>query len=67
MATYFSRSHHHTSTDSVEWVGSNTSTGCDSPAEQEGGQEVTLKRTNEEDRLDRIVHSEVQATVDNYT
>ena len=67
MSTYFARSHHHTSTDSVERIRSDTSASCDSPTEQERGQEITLKRTNEEDGLNRIVHSEVQTTIDNYT
>jgi hypothetical protein len=61
------RSHHHTTTDSVQGVRSNTSTSSNSPAEKEGGQEVTLKRTDEQDRLDRIVHTEVKTTVDDDT
>lgn len=62
--TYLTRSHHHTTTDSVKRIRSNTSTSGDSPAEQEGGKEVTLKRSNEENGLDGVVHSEVQTTVD---
>ena len=65
--TYFTRSHHHTPTDSIERVRADTSTSGDRPAEQEGGQEVTLKRTDEENRLEGIVHSEVQATIDDDT
>jgi len=65
--TYLTRSHHHTTTDSVQRIRSDTSTSGDSPAEQEGGKEVTLKRTNENNRLDGVVHAEVQTTVDNYT
>ena len=65
--THFTRSHHHTTTDSVQRIRSDTSTSGDSPAEQEGGEEVTLKRTNENNRLDGVVHAEVQTTVDNYT
>ena len=65
--THLTRSHHHTSADSVEWVRSDTSTSGDSPAEEERGQEVTLEGTGEEDRLERIVHSEVETTVDNDT
>lgn len=61
------RGHHHATTDGVKRVGSDTSTSGDSPAEQERGQEVTLKRTNEDDGLDRVVHTEVQTTVDDYT
>src|ERR1700733_10237548 len=58
--TYLARSHHHTTTDSVQRIRSNTSTSGDSPAEQEGGEEVTLKRANENNRLDGVVHAEVQ-------
>lgn len=58
------RGHHHTTTDSVQRVRSNTSTSGDGPAEQEGGQEVTLKRTDKENGLDGVVHSEVETTVD---
>lgn len=65
--TYFTRRHHHTSTDSVEGIRGNTSASGDSPAEQERGNEVTLEGTNKEDGLDRVVHAEVQSTVDNYT
>lgn len=61
------RCHHHATTDGVEWVRSNTSTSGDSPAEHEGGQEVTLKRTDQENRLDGVVHAEVQTTVDHDT
>jgi len=61
------RGHHHTTTDGVERVGSETSTGGDSPTETEGGEEVALKRTDEDNGLDRVVHSEVETTVDNDT
>ena len=64
---YLSRSHHHATTDSVEWVGSDTGTSRDSPAECERGQEVTFERTGEEDRLDRVVHAEVETTIDDDT
>lgn len=64
---YLAGSHHHTPTDSVEGVRSNTSTGSDGPAEEERCQEVTLKRTDKEDGLDRVVHAEVQTTVDDDT
>jgi hypothetical protein len=62
--TYLTRSHHHATTDGVERIRGNTSTGGDSPAESERSKEVTLKRTDEDDRLDGIVHAEVQTTVD---
>ena len=66
-STYFTRCHHHTSTNSVQGIRGNTSASGDSPAEQEGGNEVTLERTNKEDGLDRVVHAKVQSTVDDYT
>ena len=59
--------HHHTTTDGVERVRSDTGTGGDGPTKSERGQEVTLEGTGEEDRLDRVVHTEVQTTVDNDT
>jgi hypothetical protein len=61
------RSHHHTTTDSVQWVRSNTSTSSNGPSEKEGSKEVTLKRTDKDDRLDRVVHTEVKTTVNDYT
>ena len=61
------RGHHHTTTDGVQGVRSNTGTGGDTPSEKEGSKEVTLKRTDENDRLDRIVHTEVETTVDDNT
>ena len=67
MATHFTGSHHHAPTNSIQRIRANTSTSSDTPAEQEGCQEVTLKRTDEEDRLERVVHPEVQTTVDNDT
>lgn len=66
-STYLTGSHHHATTDGVKRVGSDTSTGGDGPTEQEGGQEVTLKRTDEDDRLNRVVHTEVQTTIDDDT
>jgi len=59
-------SHHHTTTDSVQRVRSNTSTSGDSPTEEERGEEVALKGTNKEDGLQGVVHAEVQTTVDDY-
>lgn len=65
--TYLARGHHHTTTDSVKRVRSDTSTSGDTPAEQERSQEVTLERTDQENRLDGVVHAEVQTTVDHNT
>lgn len=65
--TYLARSHHHATTDGVEGIRSDTSTSGDSPAEQEGGKEVTLEGTDEDNGLDGVVHAEVQTTVDNDT
>ena len=59
--------HHHTTTDSVERVRGDTGTGGDGPTKSERGQEVTLEGTGEEDGLDRVVHTEVQTTVDDDT
>jgi hypothetical protein len=61
------RSHHHTTTDSIERVRGNTGTGGDTPSESEGGEEVTLERTDQDDGLDGVVETEVQTTVDDYT
>lgn len=61
------RGHHHTTTDGVKRVRGDTGTSGDSPSEKEGSKEVTFKRTNEEDGLDGIVHSEVETTVDDDT
>lgn len=58
------RGHHHAPTDSVERVRGDTGTSGDGPTKSERGEEVALKSTNENDRLDRIVHAEVQTTVD---
>jgi hypothetical protein len=58
------RGHHHTTTDGVKRVRGNTGTGSDRPAEQERSKEVTLKRTDENNRLDGVVHAEVETTVD---
>jgi hypothetical protein len=65
--TYLTRRHHHTTTDSVERIRGNTSTGCDTPAESERSKEVTLEGTDKNNRLERIVHAEVQTTVDDDT
>jgi hypothetical protein len=59
--------HHHAATDGVERVRGDTGTGGDGPTESEGGQEVTLKVAGEEDGLERVVHTEVQTTVDDDT
>ena len=65
--THFTRSHHHTTTDGIKRIRGNTSTSSNGPAKQERSKEVTLKRANEDDRLDRVVHTEVQTTVDDNT
>lgn len=61
------RGHHHTTTDSVKGVRGDTGTGGDAPTEGERGEEVGLKRASQEDRLDGVVHAEVQTTVDDDT
>lgn len=65
--TYLTRRHHHATTDSVERIRGDTGTGRDAPTEQEGGQEVVFERTDEDDGLDRVVHSEVETAVDDDT
>jgi len=59
--------HHHTTTDGVQRIRSDTSTSGDGPSESERGKEVTLERADEEDRLDRVVHTEIKTTVNNDT
>lgn len=61
------RGHHHTTTDGVERVRGDTGTSGDGPSEKEGGDEVTLERTDKDDRLDGVVHTEVETTVDDDT
>jgi hypothetical protein len=61
------RSHHHTTTDSVERVRSKTGTGGDTPTKSERSEEVALKRTDEDDGLKGVVETEVETTVDNDT
>ena len=64
---HFTRSHHHTTTDSIERVGGNTSTSRDSPSEHEGGKEVTFEWTNEDDGLEGVVDTEVETAIDDDT
>ena len=59
--------HHHTPTDGVKRVRGNTGTGSDSPTKSERGEEVVGKGTGEQDRLQGVVHAEVETTVDNNT
>jgi hypothetical protein len=47
--------HHHSSSDSVERVRSETGTGGDTPTEEERGHEGSLKRTNKDDGLNGVV------------
>jgi len=61
------RGHHHATTDGVKGVRGDTGTSGDAPAEQERGEEVVGERTDEDDRLDGVVHAEVETTVDDYT
>src|SRR5271170_4862164 len=58
---------YHTTSDSIERVRSETGTSCDDPSESEGGKEVTLERTSEEDGFERIVQTEVETSIDNDT
>ncbi len=56
--------HHHATTHSVDGVGGEAGHDGDGPAQQEGRQEVALQRTRDEHGLERVVHAEVQAAVD---
>lgn len=59
--------HHHTTTNGIKRVRGNTGTGGNTPTESERGQEVALERTGKESRLKRVVHTEVQTTVNDDT
>ncbi|KAG7144677.1 hypothetical protein HYQ46_006581 [Verticillium longisporum] len=48
------RGHHHATTDGIKGVRSDTGTGGDGPTKSEGGEEVALKVTGEDDGLDRV-------------
>jgi hypothetical protein len=61
------RCHHHTTANGVQWVRGDTGTSGDGPSESEGGKEVTLERTDEDNRLDGVVHTEVKTTVNHDT
>lgn len=67
FVTYLTRGHHHAATDGVKGVRGNTGTSGDRPTEEERGEEVALKGTDEEDRLDGVVHAEVETAVDDDT
>lgn len=55
--------HHHTTTNGIKRVRGDTSTSGNTPTEGERGQEVALEITGKESRLKRVVHTEVQTTV----
>lgn len=61
------RGHHHSSSDSVQWVRSSGGTGGDGPTQQERSQERALQWTNQNDWLQGVVQTEVQTSVDNDT
>jgi len=65
--TYLTGGHHHATTDGVEWVRGNTGSSGNRPSESERGQEVTLEVTGEKDRLEGVVETEVETTVDDDT
>ncbi len=67
MFTHLARSHHHATTDSVERVRRDTGTSRHSPAEKERSQEAALKRADEDNGLDRVVHAKVETAVDDDT
>ena len=59
--------HHHTTTDGIKRVSGDTGTGGDGPTETEGGKEAALEITGDDNRLERVVHTEVETTVDDDT
>jgi hypothetical protein len=61
------RGQYHTTSDSIERVRGETGTSCDDPSEEERGKEVTLERTGEKDRLERIVETKVETSVNDDT
>lgn len=61
------RGHHHAAADSVKGVRGDTGTSGDQPAESERSEEVVGELAGEDDGLDRVVHAEVQTTVDDDT
>jgi hypothetical protein len=58
---------YHTTSDSIERVRSETGTSCYDPSERERGKEVTLECASKEDGFERIVHTEVETSIDNDT
>lgn len=67
IKTYFARGHHHTSTNSVKWIGSDTGTSSDGPPKSKGSQEVAFQFASEQYRFDRVVHAKVETAVDDDT
>lgn len=63
MSSYLARGHHHTTTDGIKRVRSNTSTGSYTPSEQERSQEIALKRTDQQNWLDGVIHAEIETTI----
>merc|ERR1712243_307972 len=56
------RRHHHSATDGVDGVGGESRDDRDGPSEEEGGQEALV--LSEDDRLERIVKTEIKTAVD---
>lgn len=59
--------HHHATTNGVKRVRGDTGTGGDAPSKSKRRQEVALELAGEDDRLDGVVHTKVQTTVDDDT
>lgn len=59
-----SRLHHHTTTNSVPWVGKDSRSDCDNLSNSPSGEEVEFLSIRSEDHLGGIEHSEVCGTVD---
>lgn len=58
-----SRSHHHAASNSVQRIRQGAGQGGQAPGQRERGQEVVLERTYQQDRLQTVVESKVEATV----
>lgn len=63
IKTYLTGGHHHATADSVKRVRGDTGTSGDGPSESERGKEVTLEVAGKNDGLKRVVHTEVETTV----
>ena len=61
------RGHHHSSSDGVKRVRGDTGTSGDTPTEDERGKEAVGQVAGEDNGLERVVHAEVETTVNDDT